>query len=118
MSEVTGDLTRDVTSTPSGSTQSKNRELSSPEFDYDIKKNRVLSGSIAESETDILDISDLSITEIMASNIVTTEATADSVTSDVSTHLTFQPADIQNIATLMKDSFAPHVNQIIIESVR
>ena len=116
MSEVTGDLTSDVTSTPAGSTQSKKRELSSPEFDYDIKKNRVLSGSIAESEADISDISDLSITETMASNIVTTEATADPVTSDVSTHLTLQPADIQNIATLMKDSFAPHVNQIIIDS--
>ncbi|MEW8546532.1 MAG: hypothetical protein AB2693_23705, partial [Candidatus Thiodiazotropha sp.] len=96
---------------------SKKRELSSPEFDFDTKKNRILSGSISESEAaNMSDISDLSVTEPMVSNTVTAEATGVPTTSDVSTHLTLQQADIQNIASLMKDSFAPHVNQIIVDS--
>lgn len=109
----------EVTSTPASSNQSKKRELSSPEFDVDIKKNRVLSGSIAESEADISDISDLSAIETMASNTATAEVTGvtgTATTSEVSTHLTLQQSDIQNIASLMKDSFAPQINQMIIDS--
>ena len=109
----------EVTSTPPSSNQSKKRELSSPEFDVDFKKNRVLSGSIAESEADISDISDLSAIETMASNTATAEITGitgTAATSEVSTHLTLQQSDIQNIASLMKDSFAPQINQMIIDS--
>ena len=109
----------EVTSTPASLIQSKKRERSSPEFDVDIKKTRVLSGSIAESETDISDISDLSAIETMASNTATaavTGVTGTAATSEVSTHLTLQQSDIQNIASLMKDSFAPQINQMIIDS--
>ncbi|MEW8546921.1 MAG: hypothetical protein AB2693_25685 [Candidatus Thiodiazotropha sp.] len=87
-----------------------------------LKKNRVLSGSgsIAESEADISDISDLSVVETMASNTVTAEATGVATgvaaTGDVSTHLTLQQSDMQSIAALIKDSFAPHINQMIIDT--
>ena len=55
----------------------------------------------------------------MASNTATAEVTGitgTAATGGVSTHLTIQQSDIQNIASLMKDSFAPQINQMIIDS--
>ena len=55
----------------------------------------------------------------MASNTTTAEITGitgTAATSEVSTHLTLQQSDIQNIASLMKDSFVPQINQMIIDS--
>lgn len=103
------------TCTPTGSaTQSKKRELSSPEFFSDIKKNKVLSDSLTESESDI------SITETMASNMDSNETIgvgADTgLAGDVSAQFTLQETHMQKIASLMKDSFEPQVKQIIQES--
>ena len=60
-------------STPSSS-GTKKRELSSPEFTVDLKKNRIYSGS--QSESDISDISGLSIPEenSMATQMESTDA--------------------------------------------
>lgn len=84
------------------------RELSSPDFDSDTKKNRILSGSLTES-----DISDISfsepIPEAMAANMDT------HVASDVSAQFTLQ-VHMQKIASLMKDSFEPQISHIIQES--
>lgn len=94
--------------TPVTSKDSKKRELSSPEFDSDNKKNRILSDSIAESESDI---SDLSVSETMASNVVSSEAPAG--LADASAHFTLDETQLQKIASLMKESFQPQVAQIL-----
>lgn len=98
----------EASSTPVTSKDSKKRELSSPEFDSDNKKNRILSDSIAESESDI---SDLSVSETMASNVVSSEAPAG--LADASAHFTLDETQLQKIASLMKESFQPQVAQIL-----
>lgn len=97
--------------TPTSSKESKKRELSSPEFDIDNKKNRVSSDSIAES-----DISELSLSETMATYMASTEAPAG--LSDTAAHFTFEETHLQKIASLMKESFQPQVAQILQDSVQ
>lgn len=92
--------------TPVSSKDSKKRELSSPEFDIDYKKNRVLSDSIAES-----DISDLSLSETMASNVVSSEVPAG--LDETAAHFTLEEAHLQKIASLMKESFQPQIAQML-----
>ena len=101
--------------TTPGSANTKKRELSSPEFIVDIKKNRVRSGS--DSETDI---SDLSISEKSVMDTITeTESTGTTAgsTEEVAT-LTFQEAHLEKIAALMKESFQPQLSQIVQDSVQ
>ena len=85
-----------------------------PEFDIDIKKTRVLSGSVAEPETDFSDISDLSVIRKLVSynvNPIGVDAT-----SDVSTRLTLKQTDMQDIFLLIKDSSVPQSNKMITDS--
>ena len=92
--------------TPVSSKDSKKRELSSPEFDIDYKKNRVLSDSIAES-----DISDLSLSETMASNVVSSEVPAG--LDETAARFTLGEAHLQKIVSLMKESFQPQIAQML-----
>ncbi|MEW8547181.1 MAG: hypothetical protein AB2693_27025 [Candidatus Thiodiazotropha sp.] len=105
--------TRNIMSlaTPSSS-GTKKRELSSPEFTVDIKKNRVYSGSQSES-----DISDLSVTEedTMTTQMETTDA-AGEVAGSEATLLTLQETHLKQLASLMEKSFQPQISQIIKDS--
>lgn len=96
------------TSTPIsvGTSQSKKRELSSPEFDFDIKKNKLRPDS--ESTASVSEISD-----IMASEVPKVDGVGK---SEAAANVTLQEGHIRSIAALMKDSFQPHVSQIIQES--
>lgn len=96
-------------STPLSTKESKKRELSSPEFDADNKKNRLLSDSVTESD----------ISELEAENITHMEAGEMSATgtdqtdpTGSSSHLTLRDEDLQKIASYMKDSFHSQVVEI------
>ena len=101
-------------STPSSS-GTKKRELSSPEFTVDLKKNRIYSGS--QSESDISDISGLSIPEenSMATQMESTDA-AGEVAGSESALLTLQETHLKQLASLMEKSFQPQISQIIKDS--
>ena len=93
----------------------KKRELSSPEFTVDLKKNRIYSGS--QSESDISDISGLSIPEenSMATQMESTDA-AGEVAGSESALLTLQETHLKQLASLMEKSFQPQISQIIKDS--
>lgn len=93
----------------SSAVKSKKRELTSPEFTIELKKNRV-SGSQSESESDI---SELSMTE----NMETPGATGGD-DGDVSTRVTLSDTHLQKMASLMTVSFQPQVTQIVQDSFR
>ena len=101
-------------STPSSS-GTKKSELSSPEFTVDLKKNRIYSGS--QSESDISDISGLSIPEenSMATQMESTDA-ASEVAGSESSLLTLQETHLKQLASLMEKSFQPQISQIIKDS--
>ena len=92
---------------------SKKRELTSPDFSTDTKKNKV-SGSQSEIESDI---SDLSLSETMETATTVTTTDEPEVES-VSTHVTLSDTHLQKISDLMQASFQPQVAQIIQESFK
>lgn len=105
-----------VTSTPVSSTTNKKRELTSPEDLSELKKNRLLSES---SKSDISDISNLSImadqdvqanveanVEPAATNIPPTDTSSQNV-------ITLKDTDIQTIAGILRESFAPQMTEMI-----
>lgn len=97
-----------MSETPKCSTaSSKKRELTSPEFTVDLKKNRV-SGSQSESESDISDLS-------MAENMGPTGATGGD-DSDTSAQITLSDTHLQKLAALMHESFQPQLTEIVQES--
>ena len=101
-----------MSDTPISSTKSKKRELTSPEFIIDLKKNRV-SESQSEAESDI---SDLSISE----NMEPTGATGSDVgnVGDTSAQVTLSDTHLERIAALMQASFQPQLVEIVQESFR
>lgn len=93
--------------TPIPSKESKKRELSSPEFDTDNKKNRILSDSLAESDISGLDV------DTMASNMETAGLDNSNPSgSNPSSHVTLRDEDLQKIASFMKESFQNQVIEI------
>lgn len=90
----------------------KKRELSSPEFEVDLKKNKQKLSSSSESD---LDISDLSVNTLepvkestesgeMASNV--SETTGSSVSESAAMpHLTIPQSEIAKISEMLKDTF-------------
>lgn len=99
-----------MSETPKSSTaSSKKRELTSPEFTIDLKKNRV-SGSQSEAESDISDLS-------MAENMEPTGATGDD-NGDTSAQITLSDTHLQKLAALMHESFQPQLTEIVQESFR
>lgn len=100
-----------MSQTPKSSTTSgKKRELTSPEFTIDLKKNRV-SGSQSETESDISDLS------IMTDNMEPTGATGGD-DGDTTTQVTLSDVQLQKIAALMQVSFQPQLAEIVQESFR
>ena len=94
---------------------SKKRELTSPDFSTDTKKNKV-SGSQSEIESDI---SDLSLSETMetATTVTTTDEPGPEV-ENVSTQVTLSDTHLQKISDLMQASFQPQMVQIVQESFK
>ena len=101
-----------MSDTPISSTKSKKRELTSPEFIIDLKKNRV-SGSQSEAESDISDLS-------MSENMEPTGATGSDVgnVGDTSAQVTLSDTHLERIAALMQASFQPQLAEIVQESFR
>ena len=93
--------------TPICKTQSKKRVLSSPEFDIDLKKNKV--SLLRSPEFD----NPPSESTTMASSMTTEESADINVSTEEPARLTLQEGHIQAIASHMKDSFQPQVSQII-----
>lgn len=88
-------------------TVSKKRELTSPDFDIDSKKNKCASASsvsVSDLELDIsidLENSDKS-SETMASNVISSEP---SVSSAPSPHIVIPPTELLKISEMLKDTF-------------
>lgn len=101
-----------VASTPVISTTSKKRELASPEDLSELKKNRLLSES---SKSDISDLSNLSImadqdvqanVEPAVTNIPPSGTSSQNV-------ITLKDTDIQTIAGILRETFAPQLAQMV-----
>ena len=92
--------------TPLSTTQSnKKRELPSPEFLIDTKKNRIsASASVSEAESESEE------SENMSSPTVHDAANY--------TNITLQESDLQKMAGIIQDSFQPRLAQQIKESLK
>ena len=105
-----------VESTPKPSI-SKKRELTSPEFDAEYKKNRLLSGSSESSESDlnISSVADTSKSEIsvmaaesdLNSTAMLTDANPSQETSQETSasHIMIPPVEMAKIAEMLKSTF-------------
>lgn len=76
-------------STPILTKESKKRELSSPEFDTDNKKNRLLSDSVSESDISGIEAENMAHMEAGEMSATATDTTGSS------SHLTLRDEDLQ-----------------------
>ena len=90
-------------------TASKKRELTSPEFDVDTKKNKCASASsVSDLELDIsIDLENPDKSgEIMASNATPAPSTPTaSASSEPSPHIVIPPAEMLKISEMLKETF-------------
>lgn len=93
--------------TPTTSANTKKRELSSPEFSLDIKKNKPSSLS---SESD-LEISDLSDTSALPP--ITEMASLDTSESVGSSHIVIPPSELSKISEMLKDTFRGEIVTLV-----
>ncbi|MEW8548099.1 MAG: hypothetical protein AB2693_31740 [Candidatus Thiodiazotropha sp.] len=106
--------TESVQNTPSSSI-SKKRELTSPDFDIDSKKNKLLSAS-SESDLDS-SVIDMSITEKQQETMAMAMATPlpmeeTSETSDTP-HITIPPSEMLKISLMLKETFRGEVEAMV-----
>lgn len=102
-----------ATQTPLRST-SKKRELTSPEDQSDIKKNRVFPESESESETDISDLSVLgSSLPAMMADTVTIDPSAVTDSASSQNAITLKEADLIIIGGILKNSFQPQISDMV-----
>ena len=96
--------------TPISSANTKKRELSSPEFSLDIKKNKPSSLS-SESDLEISDLSDITalppITEMASSD------TSESAGSAGSSHIVIPPSELSKISEMLKDTFRGEIVNLV-----
>ena len=95
--------------------ESKKREIFSPEFGADNKKNRLLSDSVTESVISGLEAEN--ITHMEADEMSATD-TGPTDPTGLSSHLTLRDEDFQKIASYMKDSFHSQVVEITQASIQ
>lgn len=107
----------------------KKKELSSPEFEIDTKKNKQHLSASSESD---LDISDISVTGLdtikestetteateasdMASNIPTATPSPNTETTDPKTtrHLTIPPSEMLKISEMLKETFRGEIVEMV-----
>lgn len=95
--------------TPISSSISKKRELTSPEFDIEIKKNKLLSAS-SESDLDTSVMTDLSVAENQpTTGVIMAEASEASDTS----HITIPPSEMMKISDMLKETFRGEIESIV-----
>lgn len=94
--------------TPLAQTVSKKRELTSPDIELDLKKNRQ-SGSQSDAE-----ISDLSVMD--ESHHMDTQSGVGVDVDDSATQVTLSESHIQKMASCLEASFQPQIAQIIRDS--
>lgn len=93
----------------------KKRELTSPEDLIDVKKNRLLTDSGSESESDISDLSVVDTSQIpKMADTVSPGSSADSAdpTSSQSS-ITLKPSDLEIIGGFIKNSFQPQISEMV-----
>ena len=93
--------------TPNISTSTKKRELSSPEFSVDIKKNKPSSLS-SESELEISDLSDTS-----ALPPIIEMASSDTSASTSASNIVIPPSELAKIAEMLKDTFRGEIVNLV-----
>ena len=93
--------------TPNISTSTKKRELSSPEFSVDIKKNKPSSLS-SESELEISDLSDTS-----ALPPIIEMAASDTSASNSASNIVIPPSELAKIAEMLKDTFRGEIVNLV-----
>lgn len=109
-----------VLNTPSSSI-SKKRELTSPDFDIESKKNKLLSAS-SESDLDSTMSADISITDkqtVTDSEAVMALATSTPLpveevegASDAP-HITIPPSEMMKIAEMLKETFRGEIESMV-----
>lgn len=99
------------TSTPV-TTNIKKRELSSPEFTSDLKKNRLLSGSLSESVSDI----SISETEAETENMASNKENIAEQLGDLQ-HLTLEEVHLQKIAAILQETFQPQLSTLVQDTI-
>ena len=109
-----------VHNTPSSSI-SKKRELTSPDFDIESKKNKLLSAS-SESDLDSTVSADISITDkqtatdleaIMAMATSTPLPVDDVEEASDTPHITIPPSEMMKISELLKETFRGEIESMV-----
>lgn len=104
-----------VTGTPSTSAVNKKRELSSPEFSADPKKNKPYTSTSSESELDLSDISE------MATQQTSSETAAKGTASESDSsqpHITIPPSEMAKIADMLRETFRGEIVTMVDDVVR
>lgn len=111
---------KSVHNTPSSSI-SKKRELTSPDFDIESKKNKLLSAS-SESDLDSTVSADISITDkqtatdleaIMAMATSTPLPVEDVEEASDTPHITIPPSEMMKISELLKETFRGEIESMV-----
>ena len=85
-------------------TQGRKRELTSPEFDIDLKKNKLLSVTPVSEPISVFDLETENLesanSEIMASNTASTSST-----EQTTSHILILQSEMQKLSAMLKDTF-------------
>ena len=101
-----------VTSTPVSSTTSKKRELTSPEDLSELKKNRLLSESSKSGISDISNLSNMADQDVQANMEPASIEIPPAGTSSQNV-ITLRDSDIQTIAGILRETFAPQLTDMV-----
>lgn len=101
-------------STPVSCSISKKRELTSPEFDIEIKKNKLLSAS-SESDLDSSMMADISVTTNQGTAEVTMATSTPSAVQEgtVTPHITIPPSEMIKISDMLKETFRGEIESLV-----
>lgn len=105
-----------VTGTPSTSAVNKKRELSSPEFSADPKKNKPYTSTSSESELDLSDISEMASQQTQQTS---SETSATGTETDSSQpHITIPPSEMAKIADMLRETFRGEIVTMVDDVVK
>ena len=105
-----------VTGTPSISAVNKKRELSSPEFSADPKKNKPYTSTSSESELDLSDISEMASQQTQQTS---SETSATGTETDSSQpHITIPPSEMAKIADMLRETFRGEIVTMVDDVVK
>ena len=105
-----------MTGTPSISAVNKKRELSSPEFSADPKKNKPYTSTSSESELDLSDISEMASQQTQQTS---SETSATGTETDSSQpHITIPPSEMAKIADMLRETFRGEIVTMVDDVVK